>query len=227
MFRARAGARRTWSDHKPARLYRLCRRARGEIASATGDIAPAAAGFAERGRVASRRVVKLAKQRENSVSLRDTCPGAARARARPHRPAPAVGCIRGRTDVTQIIAETAHLLHAFGPAALRGAGVLRRPVGRRTRRLRGGRGLGLCDGGRVRPRWHGRHDCRSVCLVGMWRRPLLAGAIAGRPHLRTARLRWRLGKAHCGRGRLRNEHERTDAHNHSDGENADNATRKL
>ena len=68
MFRARAGARRNRSVY--ARLYRLCRGARGEIASATGDVAPAAARFAKDGWFGlRRRAVKLAKQRENSVSL--------------------------------------------------------------------------------------------------------------------------------------------------------------
>jgi hypothetical protein len=188
------------------------------------------------GRSGSRRcVVKLAKQRENSVPLRDPCAGTARAgrRSDRRRPAWAVGCVGGCTDITQIVAETAYLPPALGLAVLRHARVLGRPACRRPRLLAGGRGLGLRHRRRVRPRWHRRlRGCRSVWFVragasAARRHPLLTDAFAGRPHLRTARLCWRLGKSHCGRGRLRNEHQRTDAHDHSDGKHADNATRKI
>ena len=110
----------------------------------------------------------------------------------------------------------------FGPTGLRPPLPARgRPRARIARRRR------------VRPRWHRRLcGCRSVWFVhagasAARRHPLLTAAVAGRPHLRTARLRRRLGKSHCGRGRLGNEHQRTDTHDHSDGEHADNATRKI
>jgi hypothetical protein len=187
------------------------------------------------GRFGSRRrcVVKLAKQREKSVSLRDPRAWTARAGRRPDRRRPSCGRVGGCTNVARIVAETAYLWQALGLAVLRHALVLGRPACRRACRLAGGRGLGLRDGRRVRPRWRRRLcGCRSVWFVhasasAARRHPLLTAVVAGRPHLRTARLRWRLGKSHCGRGRLRNEHQRTDAHDHSDGEHADNATRKI
>jgi hypothetical protein len=232
MFRARAGARRNRSVY--ARLYRLCRGGRGEIASATGDVAPAAARFAKDGWLGlRRRAVKLAGK--TPVSLRNPRAWTARAgrRSDRRRPSCAVGCIGGFTNIAQIVAETTHLPQALGLAALGHARILGRPAYGRPCRLGGGRGLGLRDGRRVRPRWH-RRLCgrRSVWFVHASastarRHPLLTAAVAGRPYLRTARLRRRLGKSHCGRGRLRNEHQRTDTHDHSDGEHADNATRKL
>ena len=76
------------------------------------------------GRFGRRRcVVKLAKQRENSVSLRDPCAWTARAgrRSDRRRPSCAVGCVGGCTNITQIVAETTHLPQALGLAALRHA----------------------------------------------------------------------------------------------------------
>ena len=147
MFRARAGARRNRSVY--ARLYRLCRGGRGEIASATGDVAPAAARFAKDGWFGlRRRAVKLAKQRENSVSLRDPCAWTACAGCRSdRRPACAVGCVGGCTNITQIVAETTHLPQALGLAAPGHARILGRPAYGRPCRLAGGRASDCATGG--------------------------------------------------------------------------------
>jgi hypothetical protein len=80
-------------------------------------------------------------------------------------------------------------------------------------------GLGVC-------RWRGR-VCRAVRVTTARRRPLLADAIGSRPCLMATRPRRRLGKSHCGWRRLWDEQERTNARNHSYGEHADNATRKI
>jgi hypothetical protein len=228
MFRARAGARRNRSVYI---VFAGGQGAKLRPRPATLPLWPRALPR----RMAQSRAVNLPEQREESVSLRDPRAWTTRAGTRParRRPAWAVGCVSGGTNATQIVAETAHLPQALGLAALGHARILGRLAYGRPCRLAGGRGLGLRDGRRVRPRWHRRlRGCRSVWFMhasgsAARRHPLLTAAVAGRPHLRTARLRRRLGKSHCGRGRLRNEHQRTDTHDHSDGEHADNATRKI